>query len=57
VSDIQWHAIYKEDDQVKDCEFNAPASFDIAEREFRKLVPNATYWELGMPMSVLTGLE
>lgn len=53
MSDIQWHAVYTENGKVKTCEFTAPASFDVAEREFRKLVPNATYWEVGMPLSVL----
>lgn len=47
---MKWHAIYKEDGRVKECEFEAPADFAAADAAFTVEHPNATYWELGMPI-------
>lgn len=51
---IEWHAIYKEDGKVQDCTIYAPPDFEEAEKEFRKLHPAATYWELGRPVVWVT---
>lgn len=51
---IEWHAIFKEGGKVKDCCFRAPPELEEAEREFLKLHPDATYWELGRPLVWVT---
>lgn len=43
------HAIYTIDGKVRNCEFRAPISLKAAEAEFKRLHPNASYWELGIP--------
>lgn len=43
------HAIYTLDGKVHNCAFLAPISLKAAEAEFKRLHPNASYWELGIP--------
>lgn len=43
------HAIYKLDGKIRSCAFLTPVSLKAAEAEFKRLHPNASYWELGIP--------
>jgi hypothetical protein len=43
------HAIYTLDGKVRNCAFLTPVSLKAAEAEFKRLHPNASYWELGIP--------
>lgn len=43
---VQWHAVWKEDGKVCSGYFHAPEYFALAEAEFQRLHPGATYWEI-----------
>lgn len=42
-----WHAFYTVGGTVKEVWFRAGISFGEAEARFKRLYPEATYWEIG----------
>lgn len=50
---FDFHIVYTIGSKVEECTIMA-ADFEAAESEFERSYPNATWWEIGIPVNYLT---